>query len=124
VSSVPVGAGGAEAPGGGAAGAGAHAPRPETWKGFYEYEAGVYSITPETEPAFRHRRELVMRLLRRDVGLQGRVLDVGCGDGALCEALRERSRRGGHPAPWICGTDLAARRVERARGRVPWLPVL
>ena len=99
-------------------------PAPNTWRGFYEYEAGVYSITPETEPAFIHRRELVLRLLRRDVGLQGRILDVGCGDGALCEALRERSRRAGHAAPWIAGTDLAVRRVERARGRVPWLPAL
>jgi ubiquinone/menaquinone biosynthesis C-methylase UbiE len=121
--------------------------RPATWRGFYEYEAGVYSITPEAEPAFRHRRELVMRLLRRDVGLQGRILDVGCGDGALSEALCERSLRAGHGSPqgaaaasksashashaggsgggpWIAGTDLAARRVERARGRVPWLPVL
>jgi ubiquinone/menaquinone biosynthesis C-methylase UbiE len=129
VSSRPGGAGAPDAAG-----------RPETWKGFYEYEAGVYSITPETEPAFRHRRELVMRLVRRDVGLQGRVLDVGCGDGALCEALRERSRRAGHGSPqgdggtgsgsggrggpWIMGTDLAVRRVERARSRVPWLPVL
>jgi len=93
--------------------------RAEVWRAFYEYEADTYAITPEAEPAFRHRRTLVRRLLARRgrAPLDGPVLDVGCGDGSLAQDLRQRL------GARVVAVDLSARRVERAASRVPGLPV-
>ena len=89
------------------------ASRPDPLRDFYEYEADTYSITPENEPAFVHRRELVRRMLPRDVGAS--VLDVGCGDGSLAQDLAART------GARLFATDLAWKRVVRARQRVSGL---
>jgi ubiquinone/menaquinone biosynthesis C-methylase UbiE len=81
------------------------------WREFYEYEADVYQINAEDEPAFRHRRTLVRRLLPE--AQPTRVLDVGCGDGALARDLAERT--GGR----VIGVDLSFKRVGRAAGTLP-----
>lgn len=107
--------------------------RVEQWRDFYEYEADTYAITPEAEPAFRHRRTLVRRLLARGGGasrgvsrsvsrdaagrVAGPILDVGCGDGSLAQDLRERT---GAP---VVAVDLSVKRVARAASRVPGLAV-
>jgi ubiquinone/menaquinone biosynthesis C-methylase UbiE len=80
-------------------------------RAFYEYEADTYAITPEDEPAYRHRRTLVRRLL--PAGAPARILDVGCGDGSLARDLSERTGAA------VTMADLSWRRVERARGRHP-----
>jgi ubiquinone/menaquinone biosynthesis C-methylase UbiE len=81
------------------------------WRAFYEYEADTYAITPEAEPAFRHRRTLVRRLLPSEA--PARILDVGCGDGSLARDLSERTGAA------VTMADLSWRRVERARGALP-----
>ena len=86
------------------------AARPDALRDFYEYEADTYSITAETEPAFVHRRNLVRRLLPPRV--EGKILDVGCGDGALADDLRERTQQD------VVTVDLAWKRVARAQKRV------
>jgi len=83
--------------------------RPAVFREFYEHEADLYVISPEAEPAFRHRRTLVQRLLPR--GTVARILDVGCGDGAMSAGLAER-------APTV-GTDLSLERVRHAAARAP-----
>ncbi|MFN0242510.1 MAG: class I SAM-dependent methyltransferase [Planctomycetota bacterium] len=90
------------------------APNPQ--RAFYEYEADVYSITLANEPAFRHRRDLVRRILPR-VPLDA-ILDVGCGDGALAEDLRVQT------GARVVGMDLAWKRAHRAKARVSDLPTL
>ncbi|MHC5211604.1 MAG: class I SAM-dependent methyltransferase [Planctomycetota bacterium] len=80
-------------------------------RAFYEYEADHYAITPEDEPAFRHRRTLVRRLLPNEA--PARILDVGCGDGSLARDLAERTGAA------VTMADLARRRVERARASNP-----
>ena len=47
----------------------------------------------------------------------GEVLEVGCGEGELCQVLRRRR------AARFFGTDLSPRILEIARGRHPWLPL-
>lgn len=92
--------------------------RAEQWRAFYEYEADTYAITPEDEPAFRHRRTLVRRLLARSGRAEaGLVLDVGCGDGSLAQDLGQRT------GARVLGVDLSARRVQRAQSRVAGLIV-
>jgi ubiquinone/menaquinone biosynthesis C-methylase UbiE len=82
----------------------------ETYRDFYEYEAGTYAIGPEDEASWRHRRDLVLRLWPRDAGAT--ALDVGCGDGALSRELAARGQR-------VVGLDLSLKRAVRARERVP-----
>jgi ubiquinone/menaquinone biosynthesis C-methylase UbiE len=86
------------------------AARPDPLREFYEYEADTYSITAENEPAFVHRRDLVRRMMPRDVG--GKVLDVGCGDGSLALDLSERTQAK------IFAAELTWKRVTRAKQRV------
>lgn len=77
-------------------------------RSFYEYEADVYRITPETESALAHRRTLVERLLPRDPG--PRLLDAGCGDGVISGDLAAGGAQ-------VTGMDLAWKRVSFARRR-------
>ena len=97
------------------------AERAQEWRGFYEYEADTYAITPEAEPAFIHRRTLVRRLLARrgrPAGASGGpVLDVGCGDGSLAQDLQQRT------GARVVAVDLSSKRASRAASRVPGLAV-
>jgi ubiquinone/menaquinone biosynthesis C-methylase UbiE len=83
--------------------------RPAIFREFYEHEADLYVISPEAEPAFRHRRTLVWRLLPRE--RIARILDVGCGDGSMSADLAVRAR--------TVGTDLSRQRVLHAAARAP-----
>ena len=85
-----------------------HVAGPDTYRKYYEYEADVYRIDPEHEAAFPHRRTLVRRLLPPDPG--PRVLDAGCGDGALSADLRELT------SSKVCGVDIALKRARHATG--------
>jgi len=80
-----------------------------TYRDFYEYEADVYAIDEESEPAWRFRRMLVDRLMPTDA--PARALDVGCGDGALAGHVRETTGAA------VTGLDLSRRRMTRARER-------
>lgn len=95
----------------------APAPGPTaTYRDFYEYEADVYAIGEESEPAWRFRRLLVDRLLPKEP--LARVLDAGCGDAALAHHVG--SSTGAH----VTGMDLSVRRMARARARGVPVPVL
>lgn len=85
----------------------APASRPDPLRDFYEYEADVYLIDEESEVAWKHRRDLVHRVL--PTGGVESFLDVGCGDGAL--SLDLRAHLGASRA---FGCDLSLRRVLRA----------
>ena len=81
------------------------------YREFYEYEADVYSITPENEDALRHRRALVRRILPADPGEA--VLDVGCGDGVISADLRELT------GARVVGIDVSRKRAGHALKRTP-----
>lgn len=81
--------------------------RPDTLRDFYEYEADVYHIDAESEVAWKHRRDLVHRLLPRE-SIEA-FLDVGCGDGALSLDLHAELQ-----GPRAFGCELSLRRVLRA----------
>jgi ubiquinone/menaquinone biosynthesis C-methylase UbiE len=78
---------------------------PESYRRFYEYEADIYRINPEDEPAFLHRRNLVRRLLPE--GVRSPILDAGCGDGAMCDDLVGRT------GATVVGVDLSLKRALR-----------
>ncbi len=79
---------------------------PESYRTFYEHEADQYRITPEAEPAWIHRRNLVRRLLPKK--LTGPILDAGCGDGAMTEDMAAAT---GVP---LIGVDLSMKRARYA----------
>lgn len=83
------------------------AARPDALRDFYEYEADVYLIDQETEVAWKHRRDLVVRMLPKEP--IDAFLDVGCGDGALSRELHAH-----YDAPRAFGCDLSLKRVLRA----------
>jgi ubiquinone/menaquinone biosynthesis C-methylase UbiE len=82
----------------------------ESYQKFYEYEADVYRIDATHEEAFVHRRTLVRRLLPS--GLDGPIMDAGCGDGALSEDLA------GLTGARVFGSDLARKRATHASERL------
>jgi ubiquinone/menaquinone biosynthesis C-methylase UbiE len=79
---------------------------PTTYRDFYEFEADYYRITPEHEDAWKHRRNLVHRLLPKQAS--GPILDAGCGDGSLAADLRA------HFGVRVVGLDLALKRLAYA----------
>jgi SAM-dependent methyltransferase len=86
-------------------------PAPESYREFYEYEADVYRIDAGHEQAFVHRRTLVRRLCPELARGSARVLDLGCGDGALSADLVERS------GARVTAADLAWKRARAAAER-------
>jgi ubiquinone/menaquinone biosynthesis C-methylase UbiE len=84
-------------------------------------ERGLDARYDYWEPAnlfiYQSRERALLALLRssRMLPLDGRVLDVGCGDGAV---LRDLIRYGAAPAG-LCGIDLLEARVRRARELLP-----
>ena len=78
-----------------------------TYREFYEAEADFYRINEEDEAAFKHRRTLIRRLLPSDSG--PRILDAGCGDGAMCKALAEWTDAR------VIGMDLAQKRLSNGQ---------
>jgi len=81
----------------------------ESYRPFYEHEADFYPISAQEEPAYVHRRNLVRRLLPRDVGPA--IFDAGCADGAMCADLAAWTRA------QVVGMDIAWNRTRRARER-------
>ncbi|MBN1341083.1 MAG: class I SAM-dependent methyltransferase [Phycisphaerae bacterium] len=80
-------------------------------RGYYEDNGSRFRCVPEFDPREAVRVRHVFRLLPRDAGSS--ALDVGCGDGYLCEQL---ARRG---FDTIVGIDLANSRLAYAQGRNP-----
>ena len=67
---------------------------------------------------FQSRERSLLRILRRSPGLPlagQRILDAGCGDGAL---LRDLQRFGARPQD-LSGLDLLEERIQRARDLTP-----
>lgn len=81
--------------------------RADTLRDFYEYEADTYHIDEESEVAWKHRRDLVRRMLPKE--RLDAFLDVGCGDGALSLDLH-----GALDGTRAFGCELSLRRVVRA----------
>jgi len=75
------------------------------WKAYYEKEAEFKRFNPKDSPPVMTRIELVFELLPSDVNS---VLDVGCGDGYLCNEL---SKKG---IGKVEGIDISLNRVKRA----------
>jgi len=78
-------------------------------RSFYEKSGRRFRCVPELDPIELVRVRLVFRLMPRNAG-RG-VLDVGCGDGYLCERLSARGFQ------TVVGVDLANTRLTYARGR-------
>lgn len=83
---------------------------------YYEDSGRRFRYVPECDPLEAVRVQLVLRLLPRRAGRS--VLDVGCGDGYLCDRLGSRGYRG------VVGLDLARTRLAYASARYPDLALL
>jgi len=81
------------------------------FRSYYEDSGRRFRYVPEHDPVERIRVGLVFRVMPRDVGRA--VLDVGCGDGYLCNEL---VRRGWHG---VVGVDLARSRLDYVQSRFP-----
>jgi len=81
-------------------------------RAYYEDRGRRVRNVPELDPIELVRVRLMLRLMPRGPG-RG-VLDVGCGDGYLCEQLMGRGFE------TVVGVDLAGSRVGYARSRYPW----
>ncbi len=78
-------------------------------RAYYEDGGRRFRCVPEFDPMELVRVRLVFRLMPSTAG--GSALDVGCGDGYLCQQLRARGFRN------VVGVDLAHSRLTYARGR-------
>jgi len=78
-------------------------------RAYYEDGGRRFRHVPEFDPIELVRVRLGFRLIPPGVGPA--VLDVGCGDGYLCEQLARRAFRS------VVGLDLAASRIAYARAR-------
>jgi SAM-dependent methyltransferase len=91
-------------------------PAAPSLRAFYEDGGRRFRQVPESDPIERIRVNLVFRLMPRSPGIS--ALDVGCGDGYLCEQLSARRFR------TVVGADLAASRIAYARSRYPTMPLV
>lgn len=80
-------------------------------RSYYEDTGRRFRYVPEFDPVERVRVGLMFRLMPRKAGRS--ILDVGCGDGYLCEQLSH----GGFET--VVGVDLAGSRLAYARNRNP-----
>lgn len=62
-------------------------------------------------PDTRHRKRLILRLVRELAPFKS-LLDLGCGDGSLCEAIAEA-----FPGARVVGADLSEAAIAAARAR-------
>ena len=76
--------------------------RPENAKEFYDEVWRKYAHLDAKSPAAIHRRRLVAELARRSKPDAKRVLDVGCGQGELLDAIQRRL-----PNATIDGADVS-----------------
>jgi SAM-dependent methyltransferase len=88
-------------------------PRPtsEQIASYYPSTYAVYGNDPVTGWIFRGFYWLEARRMIKLIGPQGRILDVGCGDGGLLAALRDRGSYD------LYGVELDPGAAEYARGR-------
>jgi SAM-dependent methyltransferase len=84
------------------------------WRRYYDSTAALTQFRPEFDPLEAHRCRLAMELMPRSPIRS--ILDVGCGDGYLCECLAKRL-----PETRVAGVDLSERRIARAADRSPAL---
>ncbi len=80
-------------------------------RAYYEDSGERFRCVPEFDPRELVRVGLVFRLMPRRPGRS--ALDVGCGDGFLCEQLAGRGFK------TVVGVDLASSRLAYARDRRP-----
>jgi len=86
-------------------------PAPDLIPSFYPPTYSAYAEDPTTGWMFRMTYWLDARRIRRLIGRRGRVLDVGCGNGAALAAMREHG-------DWeVHGVELDEVAAEKARRR-------
>lgn len=86
---------------------------------YERYDAERQSLWDLRNPGYarlaHERDELLVRLLRDSLPANGRILDLGCGDGYLAGL----AKASGLVTGWT-GVDLRADAIERARRDYPW----
>ncbi|HET9929245.1 MAG TPA: class I SAM-dependent methyltransferase [Polyangiaceae bacterium] len=89
-------------------------PGPGSAATFYDRVWTDWGHLDERSPAALHRRRALLRLVREHCRSSRRMLEVGCGQGAL---LRDLARE--FPASHVHGADVSAESLARARERCP-----
>ncbi|MDI6839417.1 MAG: class I SAM-dependent methyltransferase [bacterium] len=78
------------------------------WKNFYDKESEFKRFIPQEDPSEEKRVQLVFSLLPRKK--IGSILDVGCGDGYLCNTFLQKGI-----AKTVVGEDLSLNRLHFAK---------